>query len=107
MSNVKERVVRFFVVAKSIINLISKVAKVVGDGLAVIKVVDTIVDTFIEKRQKGELKGADFLEYAGAVAGLVVDLAPYAGSVTQAVEDIYRLIDAYVDAHKQMDKENA
>lgn len=96
------RVKRFFQVAKSVLQLISKLLDVVGDTLAVIKVVDTAVDTFIAKRKEGELKDVDALTYVSAICSLVADLLPYAGDVLTATEQIYGLVDAYVKNRKDI-----
>lgn len=81
-----KRVKRFFQVAKAILQLVSKLLPLVGDVVECIKVVDSLVDSFIEKRKNGELKDVDVVTYISEVLHLVGEIAPLGYSFVESIE---------------------
>lgn len=96
----REKFKRFCNAVRVTIGLISKLAKVVGDGLAVVKMVDTIVDSFIERRRQGELQNVDAITYISSLCDLVADIAEYGDDAVDAVESAHDLIDKYIETLK-------
>lgn len=71
-----------------------------------IKMVDTLVDTFIEKREQGELKGVSFVEYVVSIINLIGELAPYGYTFIESVEKIVEYAHRYGTALKEIDDLN-
>ena len=85
---------KFIETAKNVLRITSRIAELVGDAFVAFKVVDSIVDAFVEQRKKGNLKEADFLDYATAVCELVGTLAESSLPLVDIVEDITKLFDS-------------
>lgn len=77
---------RFFAIAKAILELINKLLPLVGDIMECIKVVDTLVDKFVEERKNGKLKDVDIVTYISEVLNLVGEIAPLGYSFVECVE---------------------
>lgn len=97
------RVKRFFQIAKSVLELLSKLLPLVGDTLECIKVVDTLVDQFIEKRKNGELKDVDFLTYASKIIELIGEIAPLGLSFFETMELLFDYVHKYGQALKEQE----
>ena len=103
---VREKFSRFCNALRVTFGLISKLANVVGDGLAVVKMVDTVVDSFIERRRQGELQNVDAITYISSLCELVADISEYGDDAVDAVESAHALIDKYIEMLKDS-KQNA
>lgn len=95
------RVKRFFTVAKSVLQLISKLLPLVGDIVECIKVVDTLVDSFIEQREKGDLKGVSFIDYVSGIVDLISKIAPLGYSFVETCELLFEYVKKYSDFLKE------
>lgn len=97
----REKFKRFCDTLRVTFGLISKLAQVVGDGLAVVKMVDTVVDSFIERRRRGELQNVDAITYISSLCELVADISEYGDDAVDAVESAHALIDKYIETLKE------
>lgn len=77
---------RFFQIAKAILQLINKLLPLVGDIMECIKVVDTLIDKFVEERKNGKLKDVDIVTYISEVFRLVGEIAPLGYTFVETVE---------------------
>lgn len=80
------RVKRFFKTVKAVLALVNKLLPLVGDIMECIKMVDTLVDAFIERRKQGDLKGVSFVDYAMDIIHLIAEIAPLGYSFVETVE---------------------
>lgn len=94
------RVKRFFQVAKSVLALLGKLLPLVGDTLECIKVVDSLVDSFIEKRKNGELKDVDFITYATKIIDLVGEIAPLGYTFIETMEMLVEYVHKFAEQQK-------
>lgn len=87
------RVKMFIQRFQEIARIVSKLSQLVGAGLDVIKVVDSVVDSFIAERKKGKLKDVDFFEYAMAVCNLISAIADAGEPLGEVVNNIVSLFE--------------
>ena len=88
-----QRAKKFIQRFQEVASIVSKLSQLVGDGLDVIKVVDSVVDSFIEERKNGKLKDVDFFEYAMAVCNLISAIADVGEPLGDVVSNIVSLFE--------------
>ena len=79
---------------QEIARIVSKLSQLVGDGIDVIKVVDSVVDSFIEQRKNGKLKDVDFYDFASAVCDLISKIAESGEPLADVVNNILALFES-------------
>lgn len=91
------RVKKFLAIIAECFRFISEMAAICGDTLAGVKVARALCLEFAQRREKGDLKDVDFVDYLVAVTKLVGDLAPYGldllGDLDSVVDAVGRLIE--------------
>lgn len=94
MSNFIKRAKNFIRRVQEVLRLTAKVSELVGDGIDVIALVDSVVDSFVALRKNGKLKDADFFEFTSAICDLIVKVAETGRPLGDVIVDILDLFDS-------------